>query len=224
MSAPDSSQPAAVGCGATPGAAVPAAGSDAGAAPRILYLHGFRSSPQSFKARLLGERLRELGCLDRWYCPALPASPRAAIEGVLAAFAPGPEDTLIGSSLGGFYATWLAERTGCRAVLLNPAVRPAQGLAAWVGEQPLFHGGGSFVFEAAYLDELRAMETAITRPQRYFLVAATGDELLDWRDMVAHYPGARHRVIQGSDHGLSDFAHYQDEVLAFAGIDPRTAR
>jgi predicted esterase YcpF (UPF0227 family) len=189
--------------------------------PRIVYLHGFRSSPQSFKARLLGERMQALGVAGCWHCPALPASPREAVAGVLAQFAPGPRDTLIGSSLGGFYATWIAERTGCRAVLLNPAVRPASGLAAWVGEHPLYHGGGSFRFEAAYLDELRAMETAITLPQRYFLVAATGDELLDWREMVAHYPGARHRVIQGSDHGLSDFADYQDEVLAFAGIDPR---
>lgn len=197
----------------------------AGVTPsRIVYLHGFRSSPQSFKARMLGERLHELGCAGRWHCPALPASPRQAVDGVLAQFAPGPRDTLIGSSLGGFYATWIAERTGCRAVLLNPAVRPAVGLAAWVGEHPLYHGGGSFRFEAAYLDELRAMETAITQAQRYFLVAATGDELLDWREMVAHYPGARHRVIQGSDHGLSDFADYQDEVLAFAGIDSRTAR
>jgi UDP-N-acetylmuramate: L-alanyl-gamma-D-glutamyl-meso-diaminopimelate ligase len=200
----------------------PSVTADGPTAPRVIYLHGFRSSPQSFKARLLGERMRALGRLDQWHCPALPPSPRAAVEGVLATWAPGPADTLIGSSLGGFYATWLAERTGCRAVLLNPAVRPAGGLAAYVGEQPLYHGGGTFVFERGFLDELRAMETAITRPQRYFLVAATGDELLDWRDMVAHYPGARHRVIQGSDHGISDFAEYQDEVLAFAGIDTRT--
>lgn len=190
----------------------------------IIYLHGFRSSPRSFKALLLAERLDALGRTACWHCPALPASPREAVEGVLAQFAPGPRDTLIGSSLGGFYATWLAERTGCRAVLLNPAVRPAGGLAAYVGEQPLYHGGGSFRFEPSYLDELRALETAITHPQRYFLIAATGDELLDWREMVAHYPGARHRVIQGSDHGLSDFADYQDEVLAFAGIDTRTPR
>jgi predicted esterase YcpF (UPF0227 family) len=73
-----------------------------------------------------------------------------------------------------------------------------------------------------HLDELRAIEVAaITRPERYLLVAATGDELLDWREMVAAYPGARHRVIEGGDHGLSDFAAHLDEVLAFAGIaDP----
>ena len=112
-------------------------------------------------------------------------SPAEAVAGVLVSLT--PADTLIGSSLGGFYATWLAERIGCRAVLLNPAVRPAAGLAAYLGEQPLWHGGGSMVLEPRHLDELRALEVnAITRPERYFLVAATGDELLDWRDMVAH--------------------------------------
>lgn len=123
---------------------------------------------------------------------------------------------VIGSSLGGFYATALAEATGCRAVLLNPAVHPARGLAAHVGPQTAWHSDDQFEFLPRYIDELTELEVArITRPERYFLVAATGDEVLDWRDMVAHYPGARQRVIDGSDHGLSDFAQYVDEVLAF---------
>ena len=123
---------------------------------------------------------------------------------------------VIGSSLGGFYATALAEATGCRAVLLNPAVRPARGLSAHVGPQTAWHSEDQFEFLPAYIDELTELEVArITRPERYFLVAATGDDVLDWRDMVAHYPGARQRVIEGSDHGLSDFAQHIDEVLAF---------
>ena len=190
------------------------------AAPaRLIYLHGFRSSPESFKARLLAARMAELGRSAEFFCPALPVSPREAVDGVLAQYQLQPHDTLIGSSLGGFYATWLAEQCGCRAVLLNPAVHPARGLAPYVGDQPFFHGPGSFRFEAHYLDELSALDVpAITFAQRYFLVAATGDELLDWRDMAARYPGARHWIIPGSDHGLSDFANYMDEVLAFAGI------
>jgi predicted esterase YcpF (UPF0227 family) len=187
---------------------------------RLIYLHGFRSSPQSFKARLMAARLQALGRGDDFFCPSLPVSPREAIAAILADLEPQPRDTLIGSSLGGFYATWLAEQCGCRAVLLNPAVHPAVGLASQVGEHSLYHGGGHFRFERHYLDELRALQVpAISRAQRYFLVAATGDEVLDWREMVAHYPGARQRIIQGSDHGLSDFADYQDEVLAFAGVD-----
>ncbi|MCZ8341321.1 MAG: esterase, partial [Burkholderiaceae bacterium] len=106
--------------------------------------------------------------------------------------------------------------------LLPPAPRPAAGLARYLGPQTMCHDPSpAFELRPRHLDELRAIEVpAITRPQRYFLVAATGDELLDWREMVAAYPGARHRVIEGSDHGLSDFAAYLDEVLAFAGLVP----
>jgi len=184
----------------------------------LIYLHGFRSSPSSFKARLLAERMRRLGKGAQFVCPQLPASPRQAV-GLLKAMALVPADTLVGSSLGGYYATYLAEATGARAVLLNPATQPAEGLRGFVGRHTMFHSDEPFEFLPEYLDELRAMTVpAITFPARYFLVAAKGDELLDWRDMVARYPGARHRVLEGSDHGLSDFEDYMDEVLAFAGI------
>jgi predicted esterase YcpF (UPF0227 family) len=128
-------------------------------------------------------------------------------------------DTLVGSSLGGCYATWLAQQVGCKAVLLNPAVYPARDLAGQVGPQVGYHDGKPFEFRPEYVEQLLAYQVArITRPERYFLVAAQGDEVLDWREMVAHYPGARLRLIAGSDHGLSDFEAYIDEILAFAGI------
>lgn len=188
--------------------------------PRLLYLHGFRSSPASFKARLLADRMTRLGRSADFFCPALPVSPMLAVRGILEDFAPRPQDILIGSSLGGFYATWLAERSGARAVLLNPAVAPASGLRAYVGQHKNFHDEGSFRFEEHYLDELRALDVPmITFARRYFLIAATGDELLDWRQMARHYPGARQHIIEGSDHSLSDFADYMDEVLAFAGVE-----
>jgi predicted esterase YcpF (UPF0227 family) len=188
----------------------------------LIYLHGFRSSPSSFKARLLGERMAALGRAVGYACPQLPVSPRAAIECVERAWPLGPQDTLVGSSLGGCYATRLAERHGCRAVLLNPATRPAAGLAKYLGRQTMFHDPSeSFELLPAHLEEMAAIEVAaISRPERYFLIASTGDELLDWRDMVAFYPGARHTVIEGSDHGMSDFADHADAVLAFAGILP----
>ena len=151
-------------------------------------------------------------------CPQLPPSPREAMRLAHELVSEVPADSLavIGSSLGGYYATALAEARGCRAVLLNPAVRPAQGLAQHVGPQTAWHSEDQFEFLPEYIDELVAIEVArITRAERYFLIAATGDEVLDWREMVAHYPGARQRVIDGSDHGLSDFDEYIDEVLAF---------
>ena len=184
----------------------------------ILYLHGFRSSPQSFKARLLAERLRALGRADDYLCPQLPPSPAAAIALAQSLIAAQPPEqlTLIGSSLGGYYATWLAEQTGCRAVLLNPAVAPTRDLAEQVGVSTAWHGGEPFEFKPGYIDELHALAVPrISRPERYFLVAATGDEVLNYRDMVAHYPGARQHVIEGSDHAISEFPQYVDEVLAF---------
>lgn len=189
--------------------------------PRLIYLHGFRSSPASFKARLIAERMRTLGRGADFLCPQLPASPAEAMALVSERLLPQPQDTLVGSSLGGYYATWLAERHGCRAVLLNPAVNPARDLRGHVGPQRMYHSDEPFVFESRYLGELAALEVgAITFPERYLLVAAKGDELLDWREMVGRYPGARQIVLEGGDHGLSDFAELLDEVLRVAGMLP----
>jgi predicted esterase YcpF (UPF0227 family) len=188
----------------------------------ILYLHGFRSSPQSFKARLLAQRMLALGRSAEYLCPQLPASPRAAIALAeqLINEVPVERLTLIGSSLGGYYATWLAERLGCRAILLNPAVKPPRDLEKYVGVSTAYHSDEPFEFKRDYIGELESLAVAqITQPERYFLIAATGDEVLDWREMTAHYAGARQLVIQGSDHGISEFDRYADQALAFCGID-----
>jgi predicted esterase YcpF (UPF0227 family) len=186
----------------------------------IVYLHGFRSSPASRKATLLRAALAARGCADAYRCPALPVAPEHAIRRVLDEVdGVSPAGlALIGSSLGGFYATWIAERLGCRAVLLNPAIRPYDDLRAHLGQQPVYFSDASIDFRPEYLAQLEAIDTpAITRPERYFLLAATGDAVIDWRTMVHKYRGARQRVIEGSDHELSDFGQYIDEVLAFCG-------
>jgi len=186
----------------------------------ILYLHGFRSSPRSFKARVVQERMKAFGRAGSLICPQLPASPKAAMALVLGLVERHGEDlAIIGSSLGGFYATWLAERIACRAVLVNPAVDPLARLEQHIGVTTAWHSDEPFEFRREYADELAALKVAhITRPDRYFLLAATGDEVLDYRDMVAHYAGAHQHIIEGSDHALSEFEHYVDEVLAFCGI------
>lgn len=193
----------------------------------ILYLHGFRSSPLSMKSRLLAAQMQALGRSDEWLCPQLPASPKLAIELALSLVnnvAPAGL-TIIGSSLGGYYATWLAERLGCRAVLLNPAIVPLIDLEQHVGVTTEFHSDKPFEFKRDYIDELGTFAVEkITEPQRYFLIAATGDEVLDYRDMLAHYQGACQIVIEGSDHGISEFADYVAPVLAFAGIDMEAGR
>ena len=190
-------------------------------ASHLLYLHGFRSSPQSTKARKVAAWVAAHHPEVTWHCPQLPASPRAAFALVEASIAAWPRDRMgvIGSSLGGFYATTVAERTGCRAVLLNPAIEPARDLARSIGETTAWHSDEPFEFRAEYIDELRALALPQpTRPERYFAVIAKGDEVLSWQEMQGRYPGARIKLLDGSDHALSDFDDHLPEAMRFLGL------
>jgi predicted esterase YcpF (UPF0227 family) len=161
--------------------------------------------------------MAQRGRVQQLICPQLPASPKAAMDLVLTLVERHKDNlAIIGSSLGGFYATWLAERFGCRAVLINPAVDPLKDLDKHVGVTTAWHSDEPFEFKREYIAELAELRVArITQPGRYFLLAATGDEVLDYRDMVAHYAGAHQHVIEGSDHAVSEFEQYVDEVLDF---------
>ena len=196
--------------------------SQALAVTHLLYLHGFRSSPQSFKARQVAARVRERHPGVTWWCPQLPPSPRLAMDMVLEGIAAWPRGRMavVGSSLGGFYATHVAETTGCKAVLLNPAVHPERDLARHIGEQTTWHDPSEhFFFEPAFIEELRTLQHGpVARPENYFAVIAKGDEVLDWREMTARYPAIRMKLLEGSDHGLTDFDRHIDEVFAFLDL------
>jgi len=185
----------------------------------LLYLHGFRSSPRSFKAQRLQAWLAAHRPEVHWWCPQLPPSPRAAMalvrQGIEAW--PAASSAVLGSSLGGFYATAVAQATGWPAVLLNPAVDPARDLAADIGELTAFHAPEEhFLFRAEYIDELRQLAVpAITHPERFFAIIAKGDEVLDWREMAARYAGAQIRLLEGGDHALSDFDAHLPPILRF---------
>lgn len=185
----------------------------------LLYLHGFRSSPRSFKAQRMAAWVRAHRPDLHWWCPQLPPSPALAIALVAQGIAgwPAGRMAVVGSSLGGFYATAVAECHGCPAVLLNPAVDPARDLAKYIGEQTAFHDPDEhFFFRAEFIDELRALTVpAITRPERYAGVICKGDEVLDWREMTGRYPGARIRLLEGGDHAISDFDEHLPFVLDF---------
>ena len=189
----------------------------------LLYLHGFRSSPQSTKAQMMAARVQADHENVRWWCPQLPPSPREAMGLIQRGTADWPADQMavVGSSLGGFYATALAQQRGCRAVVLNPAVDPARDLAAHIGEQTAWHDPAEhFFFRPEYIDELRALQTGpLTHPERTFAVIAKGDELLDWREMTARYASARIRLLEGSDHALSDFDDHIDAVHEFLALE-----
>jgi predicted esterase YcpF (UPF0227 family) len=189
---------------------------------KILYLHGFRSSPLSTKAQLLERHVREHFPQVHWWCPQLPPSPRAAMEMVTQGVSGWPAATtgVIGSSLGGFYAAQVAQMLGCRGVLLNPAVHPARDLAGAVGEQALWHRPEDrFDFEPGFVAELKALENGpLKYPENFFAVIAKGDEVLDWREMTNFCRGARIKLLEGGDHGLADFGNHIGEVFAFLGL------
>jgi uncharacterized protein len=185
----------------------------------IVYLHGFRSAPKSTKARLLGEYLKLHVPGIEYRVPALDARPAQAMSQVLwHCLGKAPEHlTIVGSSLGGFYATVAAEKLGCRAVLLNPAVKPYDVLGTQLGPQDNLYTGQRFDLTRAHLDELRALAVAkITRPERYWLIAETGDELLEWHEMATFFAGGRQTIVQGGSHVLESFADHLEGIAAFA--------
>ncbi len=191
----------------------------------ILYLHGFRSSPASAKAQRMARHVAELQTQGRdltWACPQLPPSPRQAMQELqdLVDHWPHHETVVIGSSLGGFYATVLAEKFGFRAAVINPAVAPARDLAQYIGQQTQFHDPAeSFYFKPEFVGEFEAMHPhPIQHPDRCWALIAQGDEVLNWREMVSHYQGAKIMLLNGSDHAVSDFEDHLPDLLAAIGL------
>jgi predicted esterase YcpF (UPF0227 family) len=188
----------------------------------LLYLHGFRSSPRSTKARMVCERLASRHPEVTVWCPQLPPSPREAMALLQSGTAHWPSASMgvVGSSLGGFYATHLAQTRGCLAAVLNPAVNPARDLAKYIGEHSSWHDPqDTFFFRSSYVDELQALTLGeLSAPQHFYALIAKGDEVLDWREMQARYAQAQVHLLEGGDHALSGFEAHIDEVLAFFGL------
>lgn len=199
------------------------------ATTHLLYLHGFRSSPHSMKAQKVAARVQAKHPEVTWWCPQLPPSPAQAMAQVKQGTAHWPRATMavVGSSLGGFYARWVSLQTGCPAVLLNPAPFPARDLSACIGELSSWHDPQDrFFFEPGFVDELRLQQADIERlapmqpatPERVFSIVSKGDEVLDWREMQAFCAGGAIRLLEGSDHAISDFDEHMDAVFQFLNL------
>jgi len=190
----------------------------------LVYLHGFRSSPRSSKAVKTSEAVKALSTPDHsieWYCPQLMASPKASMMMVSKHIDQSKADryVVIGSSLGGFYANYLGEKYACKAVALNPAVRAARVLAPHVGMMTEYDSEEPFDFRPEYIDELKALQVErISDPSRYFLIAAKGDELLDWKEMSDFYQGAKQLILEGSDHGIADYSDHLPRIMEFISL------
>ncbi|WP_255536060.1 YqiA/YcfP family alpha/beta fold hydrolase [Polynucleobacter sp. 30F-ANTBAC] len=193
----------------------------------IIYLHGFKSSPESSKAVLTKKTilsLKQQGQDVDWYCPQLPPSPQEAMAMVCAKIDQSHFEQLsiMGSSLGGYYATYLGERYAAqfpKVTLLNPAIEPARDLEKYIGEQKSWHSEDSFYFKPEYIEELRNLyQSRVTQLERYNLIACKGDEVLDWQEMVAKYPKAHITLQEGGDHAISNYSDYVTEILKFHGL------
>ena len=186
----------------------------------MIYLHGFNSSPASHKAQVMKTYMEGGGLGSLYACPALPDTPQEAIRAIEQAIAGRDPHavTFIGSSLGGYYATWLAEKLDCLAVLINPAITPHVGLEAYLGTQKNLHTGEPYELTRAHLDGWRELLVERVDPERYLLLLETGDEVLDWRQAARKYEGARAAIRDGGDHSLQCFAEHIPRILAFAGI------
>jgi predicted esterase YcpF (UPF0227 family) len=190
--------------------------------PTIVYLHGFNSSPASVKGRKIAAACARLPLPPRVHLPALHHRPAQAMRDVEDWLAREADDaralTFIGSSLGGYYATWLAQRCDARAVVINPAVRPEASLAALLGPQQNPYTGERYELTRGHFAELaRYRVPRIADPTRFFLLQRSGDELLDWREAVAHYAGSSQYVAGGGDHGWEAIDDEIPAMLRFAG-------
>lgn len=187
--------------------------------PSLLYIHGFNSSPQSFKAQRLQQWFADHGASDRLLVPALPPQPQAAMALLEAVMAGAGPVALLGSSLGGFYATWLAQHHDARAVLINPAVRPWRLLEGYAGENANYHTGETYDFDASWVDELQRYGVdQLAHPENLLVMMQTGDETLDWRDAWDYYGDCHLYRGLGGSHGFDDFDAFIPLVLRFCGI------
>ncbi|WP_039916596.1 YqiA/YcfP family alpha/beta fold hydrolase [Cellvibrio mixtus] len=184
----------------------------------LLYIHGFLSSPQSFKARQTRFWLAGNYPEIDFYCPQLPPYPaetQAILESLVESLLPQPV-YLMGSSLGGFWATWLAEKYNLRAILINPAVQPQNFMPAYLEvDLKSYHTDDSYRLHAQHIDEIIAADTPVTRHANYWLLVQTGDETLDYRQAVQKYTGCKQTIEEGGDHAFQGFERYFHDYIKF---------
>ncbi len=189
--------------------------------PSLLYIHGFNSSPASSKAQQLIALFERMGLPANLRVPALHHHPRQALDQLEAAIAELGQPTLIGSSLGGYYATALAERHGLRALLINPAVQPYRLFDGNVGTQRNYYTGETWELTLDHVEALRAIDPGTpSHPDRYQVWLQTADETLDYRHAERLYQACALRIECGGDHGFQNFPAHLPALLAFAGFPP----
>ncbi|MCC2523076.1 esterase YqiA [Vibrio coralliilyticus] len=185
----------------------------------LLYIHGFNSSPLSHKANVMKEYCQQHRPDIKVVVPQLPCFPQQAAECLLNIIKQHKDDYqigLIGSSLGGYLSMWLNRQFGFKAVLVNPAVKPYELLADYLGEQENPYTHQRYVLESVHIDELKALDTPIIKQAKdFWLLQQTEDEVLDYRQAVEKFLGAKQTVEEGGDHSFVNFERYPQQIIEF---------
>ncbi|MCH4873784.1 MULTISPECIES: YqiA/YcfP family alpha/beta fold hydrolase [Pseudomonas] len=185
----------------------------------ILYIHGFNSAPESTKASQLASVMQRIGLGHQLHVPALHHHPREALAQLRAAIDELGRPLLVGSSLGGYYATYLAEQLGLKALLINPAVSPHRMFDGYLGTQTNHYSGETWELTLDHVAALAELEVPAPQdPQRYHVWLQTGDETLDYRYAEQYYKACTLRIQAGGDHSYQGFAQQLPDLLTFAGI------
>ena len=189
---------------------------------KLLYLHGFNSSPESHKAQLMNQYMSEHDCLQYLICPQLPTVPEEAkdfLEKVVETELEQQQLSFVGSSLGGYYATYLAEKYGGNAVLINPSVKPYVTLEAYLGENKFYFDEGYWEFNESHIEQLKTMDVAeLNDAERYMVLLQTGDETLDYREAELKYKNSQCIIEQGGDHSFTGLERFIPQILEFCNI------
>lgn len=185
----------------------------------LIYIHGFLSSPNSFKARLVKDWLTENRSDIFYECPYLSAYPAEAKKTLIETIDryKAEEIMVIGSSLGGFWATWLTELYGFPSVLVNPAAAPSMLLPEYLGvELKNFYTDDVYILDEKDVDEIRELNQAeLNQKEKYWLMVQTGDESLDYRLALKKYAGCRQLVEEGGDHSFQQFERWIPSAVSF---------
>jgi uncharacterized protein len=189
---------------------------------KILYLHGFNSSPQSYKARLVQAYLEQRSCPELLICPQIPEVPGDAkqfLEQLVESTMTEHRLCFIGSSLGGYYAIYLAEKYTGSAVLINPSVKPYDTLRAHLGKNKFYFDDGCWEFDESHIQQLKSMDvSSIKQPDRYMVLLQTGDETLDYRQAVDKFKKSRCVIEQGGDHSFIGLQRHLPAIMRFCNI------
>lgn len=188
----------------------------------LIYIHGFQSSPLSLKAQLLSRWCHNHRPDLHLEIPALSPYPKLAaqqLQQLIEGLSPSEGIGLVGSSLGGYFATWLNKQYGCPAVLINPAVKPYDLLEDYLGAQQNPYTLEKYLLESHHMDELKALDVSGALTSKHlWLLQQMGDEVLDYRQAVQKYAGCRQTVEVGGNHAFQGFERFPENIVQFLGL------